>query len=219
VHHSGYIGEPSRTVSLEVLRVASLWLAIYFGVLVWSAINPHDYFTWFLEVAPALLGVLVLWATRRSFPLTTLAYSLVLFHCIVLMIGGHYTYAEVPLFNMLEDAFGWTRNHYDRLGHLTQGFVPAVLAREILLRRRVLAKRSWTGFLVLCICLALSASYELIEWAVAASTGTAAEAFLGTQGDPWDTQSDIALAGVGAILSLMLCRRVHDKQLRKFSSL
>jgi len=199
--------------------VASLWLAIYFGVLVWSAINPHDYFTWFLEVAPALLGVLVLWAMRRSFPLTTLAYSLVLFHCIVLMIGGHYTYAEVPLFNMLEDAFGWTRNHYDRLGHLTQGFVPAVLAREILLRRRVLAKRSWTGFLVLCICLALSASYELIEWAVAASTGTAAEAFLGTQGDPWDTQSDIALAGVGAILSLMLCRRVHDKQLRKFSSL
>jgi putative membrane protein len=129
VHHSGYIGEPSRTVSMEVLRVASLWLAIYFGVMVWSAINPHDYFTWFLEVAPALLGVLVLWATRRSFPLTTLAYSLVLFHCIVLMIGGHYTYAEVPLFNTLEDVFGWTRNHYDRLGHLTQGFVPAVLAR------------------------------------------------------------------------------------------
>ncbi len=196
-----------------------LWLAIYFGVLAWSAFNPHDYLTWWLEVAPALIGLLLLWATRRTFPLTPLAYILVLGHCIVLMIGGHYTYAHVPLFDTLQATFGFERNHYDRFAHLVQGFVPALLAREILLRRRVLAKRGWLGFLVLCICLALSASYELIEWRVAVASGTAANAFLGTQGDPWDTQSDMALAGLGAILSLMACRRFHDRQLRKFSSL
>ena len=199
--------------------MVGLWLAIWFGVFVWSAIGPQDYFTWALEVAPAVLGLLVLWATRRSFPLTRLAYGLVLIHCIILMVGGHYTYAEVPLFDTFKDVFGFTRNHYDRLGHLAQGFVPAIIAREVLLRRRVLAKRHWVGFLVLCICLALSASYELIEWAVAVSSGSAADAFLGTQGDPWDTQSDMAFAGLGAVLSLLTCRRFHDRQLRKFSSL
>ena len=199
--------------------MVGLWLAIWFGVFVWSAVRPHDYFTWALEVAPAVLGLLVLWATRRSFPLTRLAYALVLVHCIILMVGGHYTYAEVPLFESFKDLFGFTRNHYDRLGHLAQGFVPAVIAREVLLRRRVLAKRHWVGFLVVCICLALSASYELIEWAVAVTSGAAADAFLGAQGDPWDTQSDMALAGLGAMLSLLVCRRFHDRQLRKFSSL
>ena len=199
--------------------MVGLWLAIWFGVFVWSAVGPRDYFTWALEVAPAVLGLLVLWATRRSFPLTRLAYALVLIHCIILMVGGHYTYAEVPLFDTLKDVFGFTRNHYDRLGHLAQGFVPAVLAREVLLRKRVLTKHHWTGFLVVCICLALSAAYELIEWAVAVASGSAADAFLGTQGDPWDTQSDMALAGLGALLSLLVCRRFHDRQLRKFSSL
>lgn len=199
--------------------MVGLWLAIWFGVFLWSAIGPHDYFTWALEVAPAVLGLLVLWATRRSFPLTRLAYVLVLIHCLILMIGGHYTYAAVPFFDTLKDVFGFTRNHYDRLGHLAQGFVPALLAREVLLRKRVLAKRQWTGFLVVCICLALSASYELVEWGVAVASGTAADAFLGTQGDPWDTQSDMALAGVGAVLGLLVCRRFHDRQLRKFSSL
>jgi putative membrane protein len=193
---------------IEEQALASLWLTIFLAVLVWSGIQPRDYATWALEVAPALLGLCALWATRRSFPLTPLLYVLILLHCMVLMVGGHYTYAEVPLGDWVKPLFGFERNHYDRLGHFAQGFVPALIAREVLLRRRVLSRRAWLPFLVLCVCLALSAVYELIEWGVASWSGEAAAAFLGTQGDPWDTQSDMAFAGLGALAApvrLALC--------------
>jgi putative membrane protein len=199
--------------------VAKLWLIVFLAVLVWSGINPKDYPTWALEVSPAVLGLVILWATQRSFPLTALVYAFILAHCVVLMVGGHYTYAEVPLFDAVKPLFGFERNHYDRLGHLMQGFVPALIAREVLIRRRVLNRRSWLFFLVLCICLALSATYELIEWAVAIWSEQGAAAFLGTQGDPWDTQADIAFCGLGAILAQLTLRRFHDRQLRKFSTL
>lgn len=199
--------------------LATVWVTIFLTVLVWSGVQPKDYPTWALEVAPAVCGLLALWATRRSFPLTPLVYALILAHCVILMVGGHYTYAEVPLGDWVKPLFGFERNHYDRLGHFAQGFVPALIAREVLIRRRVLSRRGWLPFLVLCICLALSASYELVEWAVASVSEEAAEAFLGTQGDLWDTQSDMAFAGLGALAALLAMRRLHDRQLRRFSSL
>jgi putative membrane protein len=189
------------------------WLLIYFAVLLWSAIGPKDRFTWFLEVLPALIGVAVLAATWRRFRLTPLAYLLILIHCLILMVGGHYTYAEVPLFDWLRETTGGARNNYDKLGHFAQGFVPAMIARELLLRLEVVKGRRWMNFLVVCICLALSAFYELIEWWVALTSGEGAEAFLGTQGYIWDTQSDMALALAGAILALALLSRLHDRQL------
>ena len=189
-------------------------LFVVIVVLLWSAINPHDYFTWFLEVAPILIGVPILLATRKRFPLTPLAYTLLAIHACILAVGGHYTYAEVPAGFWFRDVMGWSRNPYDRLGHLAQGFVPAIVAREVLLRTSPLRGR-WLAFLVICFCMALSSFYELVEWWTAASTGTAAEAFLGTQGDPWDTQWDMMLAMIGAILSLLLLSRIHDRQLKK----
>lgn len=190
-----------------------LWLTLFWAFLAWSAIQPHDYFTWILEVAPALIGFVVLVLTRKRFALTPLAYWLVLVHAIILMVGGHYTYAEVPLFNWLRDAWGMSRNNYDKVGHFAQGFVPAVIAREILLRTSPLRTGKLLSFLVVCVCLAISAFYELIEWWVAAASGTAAEAFLGTQGYVWDTQSDMAFALAGAIAALALLGRRHDRQL------
>jgi putative membrane protein len=189
------------------------WLAVYFGVLLWSGIRPKDYLTWLLEVSPAIIGFGVLAATRRSFPLTGLAYALVLAHCVILMVGGHYTYADVPIGEWMREAFAMSRNNYDKLGHFAQGFVPAILAREILVRRRVVAGRGWRGFLVVCVCLAISAFYELIEWWVALVSREAADSFLGTQGYQWDTQSDIGWALTGAILALVLLGRLHDRQL------
>jgi putative membrane protein len=194
------------------------WLTVYLLVLGWSAYHPADGFTWFLEVLPALLGLAVLLYTRRSFPLTPLAYLLVLVHCIILMVGGHYTYAEVPLFDWLGELFGWSRNNYDKVGHLAQGFIPALLAREILLRKAVVAGYGWLNFLVVCFCLALSAVYELVEWWVALLSEEAADAFLGTQGYVWDTQSDIAWALLGAVLSLLLLGRMHDRQLVRLNN-
>ncbi len=191
------------------------WLAIFAAVFAWSAWRPADTFTWFLEVLPAALGLLVLLATRRSFPLTGLAYVLVLVHCIILMIGGHYTYAEVPLFDWIRDAFDLQRNNYDKVGHFAQGFVPAILAREILLRYAIIHGRAWLNFLVVCVCLALSACYEIAEWIVALLSEEAAEAFLGTQGYIWDTQSDMGYALLGALLSLLLLGRYHDRQLNR----
>jgi putative membrane protein len=191
----------------------ALWLATYFAVLVWSVIAPKDLFTWFLEVLPALIGLVVLALTRRRFPLTPLAYGLILAHCVILMVGGHYTYAEVPLFDWLREAFHWQRNNYDKVGHLAQGFVPALLAREVLLRLAVVNGRGWLNFLVVCFVLALSAFYELLEWAVAAASGDSAVSFLATQGDPWDTQSDMGLALLGALLALVTLARPHDRQL------
>lgn len=191
----------------------ALWLVIYFLVLLWSGINPKDYFTWFLEVLPALIGFTIIAATFNKFRLTPLTYILILIHCIILMVGGHYTYAEVPLFNWLRDSFGMARNNYDKIGHLAQGFIPAIIAREILLRKNIVTQKGWLSFIVICICLAISALYELIEWWAALLSGEAAEAFLGTQGYIWDTQSDMAVALLGAILALALLSRVHDKQI------
>jgi putative membrane protein len=192
-----------------------LWSLVFLGVLLWSGIAPKDRITWWLEVFPALAGAVVLLATRRRFPLTPMAYSLILVHCIVLMVGGHYTYAEVPGFT---DWFGSSRNNYDKIGHFVQGFVPALLARELFIRKDVVPDVGWRNFLVFCFCLAFSAFYELIEWAVAELSGEDAVAFLGTQGYIWDTQSDMALAGIGAILALALLGKLHDRQLRALAA-
>jgi putative membrane protein len=191
----------------------TLLLAVL-AILVWSGVAPHDRFTWYLEVAPVLLGLPIVILTARRFPLTPLAYILLAIHACILMVGGKYTYAEVPVGYWVSGAMGWTRNNYDRLGHLAQGFVPAIVAREILIRTSPLRPGKWLTFLVVCVCLAISATYELIEWGTAVSTGTAADAFLGTQGDPWDTQEDMAMAGVGAVLALLTLTQLHDRQLR-----
>jgi putative membrane protein len=191
------------------------WLAIFMLVFVWSAIRPADTLTWFLEVSPAVIALVVLLATRKAFPLTGLVYSLILVHCIILLVGGHYTYAEVPLFDWVRDVFGQARNHYDKLGHFAQGFIPAMVAREILIRKDVINGRAWLNFLVVCFCLALSAFYELVEWAVAEMMGGTAEEFLGTQGYIWDTQSDMAFALTGAVAALILLGKLHDRQLEE----
>ena len=193
----------------------NLWLIIFFATLIWSGIHPKDYLTWLLEVLPTLIGFVVLVATRHKFPLTTLAYILILCHCVILMVGGHYTYAEVPLFDWVRDWFDLERNNYDKVGHFVQGFVPAIIAREILVRNAVVSGRVWLSFVVVCICLAISAFYELIEWWVAILSGDSAEAFLGTQGYVWDTQSDMMYALVGAIVALALLSKVHDKQISR----
>jgi len=177
--------------------------------------GPHDRFTWFLEVAPVLIGAPILLGTYARFPLTPLLYTLLAIHAAVLIVGGHYTYAKVPLGFWAQDAFGLARNHYDRIGHFAQGFVPAILARELLLRLTPLQVGKWLFFLVLSVSLAFSAFYELIEWWVAAATGSAAEAFLGTQGDPWDTQWDMFLALIGATIAQLLLTRLHDRQLAR----
>jgi len=180
-----------------------------------SAIHPKDGFTWFLEVAPILIGAPILVATYRRFPLTPLAYRLLFVHALILMVGGHYTYAEVPLGFWVQRALGLARNHYDRLGHFAQGFVPAILAREILLRRSPLRPGKWLFFLVTCVCLAISACYEFVEWWTAVTTGDSATAFLGTQGDPWDTQWDMFLALVGSLTAQLTLARVQDRQLER----
>jgi len=194
------------------------WIITFLTFLVWSGIYPKDYLTWTLEVSPAVIGFIVLAATYRSFPLTPLLYTLILIHCIVLMVGGHYTYAEVPLFEYLKPILGFERNNFDKLGHFLQGFVPALIAREILVRKAVIASSKWRNFFIVCFCLAFSALYELIEWAVAIVSETAADAFLGTQGYIWDTQSDMAFALVGAIAALALLGRIHDRQVRNITS-
>lgn len=191
----------------------SLWIFIFLVVLTWSAIDPHDYLTWLLEVAPAIIALALLAMTRKSFPLTQLAYALILVHCVILMIGGHYTYAEVPFGDLFSD-----RNNYDKLGHFAQGFVPALIAREILLRLDVVASKKWLNFFIVTTCLAISAFYELIEWWVALMSDEAAESFLGTQGYVWDTQSDMFWALVGAIGCLLVLSRWHDRQLKALSS-
>jgi putative membrane protein len=193
-------------------------LLSFLALLAWSGIAPKDRFTWFLEVFPAIIGLIVLATTYKRFRLTDLLYILIWIHAVILLVGGHYTYAEVPLFNWIRDAFHQARNNYDKVGHFAQGFVPAIIAREILLRRGVLQRRGWVGFLAVCICLALSACYELFEWAVAEMTGTGADAFLGSQGDPWDTQKDMAFAFAGALSALLVLSRFHDAAIAKRES-
>lgn len=188
-------------------------LAIGTAVLIWSGISPHDRTTWWLEVVPVLVAVPVLIATRKRFPLTPIAYRLIFLHAVILMVGGHYTYARVPLGFWAQELFGFARNHYDRIGHLAQGFVPAIIAREILMRTSPLTGGNWLPVVVTSICLAISAFYEFIEWWAALLGGSAATDFLGTQGDVWDTQWDMFLAFCGAILAQVLLARVHDRAL------
>lgn len=190
-------------------------LVLVLVALAVSGLRPYDRLTWFLEVAPVLLGVPLLIATRRRFPLTPLLYRLLAVHALILILGGHYTYARVPLGDWARDLFGFARNHYDRLGHFAQGFVPAILAREILLRTSPLTRGGWLFFLVVSVCLGFSAFYELIEWWSALAGGAASDAFLGTQGDVWDTQWDMFLALVGALAALLTLSRVHDRALAR----
>jgi putative membrane protein len=195
------------------MRIA--WIVIFMGVLIWSGIEPKDFTTWCLEVFPAVLGAGILWATRERFPLTTLVYVLILIHCVILMVGGHYTYAEVPIGDWVRDLFDGTRNNYDKLGHLAQGFIPAIIARELVIRLNVFNSARWRDFFIVSFCLGFSALYELIEWWVALLSDEAAEAFLGTQGYVWDTQSDMGHALFGALAALILMSKLHDKQLRE----
>jgi len=192
-------------------RFVVVWLLAFGVTLSWSAWQPHDFVTWLLEVFPVLVGIVVMAVSCRTFPLTRLLYVLILLHMIVLMIGGHYTYAHMPLFDMLKDLFGWSRNYYDRLGHWFQGFVPAIITREILIRHMVVKSAGWLFFITCCICLAISACYELIEWWVAIIIGQDADAFLATQGDVWDTQWDMLLALCGAIIAQLLLARRHRR--------
>jgi putative membrane protein len=190
-------------------------LAIFIAAFIWSLIHPHDYFTWILEVFPAIIGIILVVAVRKRFPLTPLVLTLLTIHAVILMVGGHYTYAEVPLGFWMRDAFHLARNDYDRIGHFAQGFVPAIVAREILIRRDVVRSRGWRYFIIVAICLAISAAYELLEWRVSIASGSAGDAFLGTQGDVWDTQEDMATALVAALLAPLLLGRLHDRQLAR----
>lgn len=186
--------------------------------LILSGIAPHDYFTWILEIFPAVIALIILALTRKTFPLSDLAYGLILLHAWVLCIGGHYTYAEVPLFNWIKELLHQDRNNYDKVGHFIQGFVPAVITRELLLRKQVVAKRGWLFFLSTCVCLAISAVYELIEAMVAIMTGESADAFLGTQGYVWDTQTDMLCALIGAVCALIFLSRMHDRSMSRLAS-
>ena len=193
------------------LALLSLWTV----ALAASAYHSYDLFTWILEVFPAVIGIGLLIVTYRRFRLTNLLYVLFFVHSLILMLGGHYTYAQVPLGFWMENIFGFTRNNYDRIGHFAQGFVPAIIARELFLRHKVIRRGAWMVTVIILVCLGISAIYELFEWRTAVFSGSAAEAFLGTQGDPWDTQEDMFTAGIGASAALLLLSRVHDNALSR----
>ena len=191
-----------------------LWLSIFIPVLIWSAVLPKDPFTWFLEVLPVFIGLFILLLTYKKYPLTPLLYTLILIHMVILMVGGHYTYAEVPLFDWIKELFDHSRNNYDKVGHFAQGFIPAILAREILIRKDIIqGAKIWLNFIILSIVLAFSAFYELVEWWVALAVGEDADAFLGAQGYLWDTQSDMGYALGGAVVAILLLSKIHDRQI------
>ena len=190
-------------------------LIVFFSTFIWSIIEPKESFTCFLEIVPALIGLLVLALTFNKFRFTNFTYTMILLHCIVLFVGGHYTYAEVPLFDYIREVFHQTRNNYDKVGHFMQGFVPALIIRELFIRKMVVSNKSFFNFIIVSICLAISAAYEWIEWGVSISTGDKGDSFLGTQGDIWDTQSDMLFATIGASLALVLFSKNQDKQLKE----
>jgi putative membrane protein len=196
-------------------KTKKIYLAVFFIALAVSAIRPHDYFTWFLEVVPALIALVILAATYKKFQFSNFIYGLVLFHSIVLMIGGHWTYAEVPFGYWIQEIFNFSRNHYDRFGHLMQGFVPALVARELIIRNNIIPSKKWMAFFIVFTILGFSAFYEFFEWGMSVITGEAADSFLGTQGDVWDTQWDMFMCFVGSITALLTMSRVHDKFLGK----
>lgn len=195
-----------------------VYLLIFLAVTIWSAIDSFDPVLWVLEAGICVVGVAILIFTYKRFPLTGITYFFILLHAIVLLVGAHYSYAKVPLFDWLAQVFEMERNNYDKVGHFMQGFVPAFIAREIIVRLEIVKRKGWIIFLVICICLAISAFYELIEWWVALLSDTGAEDFLGTQGYEWDTQSDMFLAMIGAICMLLLFSKIQDKQIKKIES-
>ncbi|WP_367770277.1 DUF2238 domain-containing protein [Flavobacterium sp. WC2421] len=197
------------------MKYIYLMLIVFFGTFLWSVINPKEVFTCFLEIIPAIIGILVLAFTFNKFRFTNFTYFLILIHCIILFIGGHYTYAEVPFFDYIKDAFHQSRNNYDKVGHFAQGLVPAMIIRELFIRKNVISNKSFFNFIIVSICLAISAAYEWIEWFVSIASGDEGDAFLGTQGDIWDTQSDMLFATIGAITGLILFSKIQDKQLQK----
>lgn len=204
-----------RSKALQPLHLFLLITLI--AIFAWSLIKPNDFFTWWLEALPAIIGIGLLLIFYNRFRFTNLVYILVWIHAIILLIGAHYTYAEMPLFNWIRDTFELSRNHYDRVGHIAQGFIPAIIARELLIRTSPLRKGGWLFFIILSICLAISAAYELIEWLAAITTDDGAVEFLATQGDVWDTQKDMALCLIAAAVSLLSLSRIHDKQLNELN--
>lgn len=202
---------PKQKIPLMCLAVVTL-------TLLWSLFRPFDMATWVMETLPVWIILPLLIFTRRRFPLTDLAYVLIAAHAVILIVGGHYSYARVPLFNWLRDEMGTKRNSYDGLGHLAQGFVPALVARELLIRTSDLKRGKWMAAVIILSCMGISAIYELLEWAAALAEGGAADEFLSTQGDVWDTQKDMLLAGIGAVTSLLLLPKLHDRQLQKLES-
>ncbi|GEL11370.1 putative membrane protein [Flavobacterium glycines] len=192
-----------------------IMLSIFFITLSWCIINPNEKFTCFLEIVPAIIGLLILAFTFNKFRFTNFTYFLILIHCIILFIGGHYTYAEVPLFDYIRNVFHQSRNNYDKVGHFAQGFIPAMIIRELFIRKKVINNKSFFNFIIVCICLAISAAYEWIEWGVSLVTAEEGDAFLGTQGYIWDTQSDMLFATIGAITALIMFAKIQDKQIQK----
>jgi putative membrane protein len=199
------------------VKYPSILLILFIAVLIWSGIQPKETFTWILEVFPAIIGAVILILTRNAFPFTPLVYTFIFIHACILCVGGHYTYAEVPAFDWLKEAFNQSRNNYDKVGHFAQGFVPALIIRELFIRKEVVTKNGWLNFIVVCICMAISTAYELLEWFVSLFSGEAGDAFLGTQGYIWDTQSDMLYATIGAITALIVFSSIQHKQIKQLS--
>ena len=200
------------------MKTKQLLIVLFFVGLILSGIQPKEYFTWFLEVSPAIIGFLISLFTYKKFQFTNFTYFFILIHCYILFLGGHYTYAEVPLFDWIKENFEQSRNNYDKIGHFAQGFVPAMIVRELFIRKNVVANKSFFNFIIVAICLAISAAYEWIEWAVSLSTGEGGDSFLGTQGDVWDTQSDMLFATVGAICMLIFFSKSQTKAIQELTS-
>ena len=200
------------------MKTKQLFILVFFIGLILSGINPKEYFTWFLEVSPAIVGFLILIFTYKKFQFTNFTYFFILIHCYILFLGGHYTYAEVPLFDWIKENFEQSRNNYDKIGHFAQGFVPAMIIRELFIRKNVVANKSFFNFIIVSICLAISAAYEWIEWGVSLATAEGGDSFLGTQGDIWDTQSDMLFATIGAICMLIFFSKRQTKAIQELTS-